>query len=571
MHKIKSFWHWYVRGGIPESASISQLRKLQFINIIALLGFIVCLPFGVYDFPKYPGVGAIELVSGFIFLLAGLTLRFWRRPRLASSLIILATFILTIMLAATGGGDGAGIVWLVVFPPLIFFLEDWKASIIWVGLLLVVLAGLFFTGNLYSGYNNIFYQHTSYSIIVISIVVYFYQEINRQAERINEQTKHDLALSNAKLQQLNQELNITNTAIEQKVVERTKALVDEHAKLASSVDSLPVGVILVNKTEVMKINHIASKILSQDSNKKYSSKAIYDELGIAKSVNQSAKTRSQVVIDEHTFKNKLLRILIGPIVSEGEEAIGSVVVIEDITSLKALERSRDEFFLLASHELRTPLTVVEGNLSMMREQNSHKAHQKSEITEMLKDAYDASQRLSYIVNQLLEVAGYELGTVKLEKIEFDAVGLAEDVVHKFSQMAKDKKIKLDFSASKPILIKADPAKIEQVIDSLLDNAIRFTDAGKVSVEATTTDNHFVLTVSDSGRGLDKVAKANLFSTFQNNYGDLMTRNSSQNTGLGLYVSRLRMEKMGGSIKLAKTTLGKGSTFAIELPLAKRAK
>lgn len=570
MLKLKKLWRSYTRGGLTGDASISEIRRVQFANIVSLIGMLATTLFGLIDISKYFWVGVVELTTAFAFLCAAISLRVFHDLRIAINLIIMTVLFLSIALLITGGGDGAGILWLAVFPPVMYFLAGRRASFIWSSLLISLVIVFFSTGLADPRYDIYMFQHSVFSLIVVSLVVYFYQSTNRQAQRALEQSRMELAESNAKLHRANEELNLANTAIEQKVVERTKALVDEHAKLASSVDSLPVGVILSGTKEIMKINQIGFEILSLDASpkKSYTSKVIFEELGIDKAVARSVKTRQQVVIDEQKYKSKLLRILIGPIISEGEESIGSVVVIEDITSLKALERSRDEFFLLASHELRTPLTVVEGNLSMMREQNKNRGSRKSALTEMLKDAYDASQRLSYIVNQLLEVAGYELGTLKLDKTEFDAVELAEDSAHKYGAAAKSKKLKLEFDAKKPVLVKADPAKTELVIDSLLDNAIRFTDSGKILVEAGERDGRFILTVSDSGSGLDKVAKANIFSTFQNNSGILMTRNSSQSTGLGLYVSKLRMEKMGGSIRLVKTTQGKGSTFEIELPLAK---
>lgn len=573
MHKIKNLWHWYVRGGIPESASISQLRKLQFINIISLIGFLVCVSFGLVDLPKYRIVGSIEIASGAVFLTAGLILRICRRSRLATNLIILATFLLTLMLAITGGGDGAGIVWLLVFPPLLFFLEDWKASFVWVGLLLLTLAILFFTGHLYSGYDSYMYQHTSYAIIVISIVVYFYQEINRQAERINAKAKQELSESNQKLHQVNVQLASAKAGVEQQVVERTQSLVKEHARLEASVGSLPLGFILTDQNLfVANINPEAKRILGDPSNPNSNSYSdiLREELKLSQAVNEAMTSKQRVDIGEKLYKERFLQITVAPITrGDNNEVIGVIVLIEDITEKKIISRARDEFFLVASHELRTPLTIVEGNISIIKEH--FLADIKNvELRHMIDNAYDSTERLTYIVNQLLMVSALELGEVSLQPSDLDLAGLVENVARKFEPVAKKKKLKLDLKSqlSHPIKVNLDPDRFCQVLSSLIDNAIRNTDEGGVTISISSVKSRAKILVEDTGRGISADNQALLFHKFHQSGSDVLVRDKHQSIGLGLYLAKLLVKKMKGKIYLQESTAGKGSTFALEMPLAK---
>lgn len=576
MRKIQRLWHWYVHGGIPESASISQLRKLQFINIVALIGFIVCLSFGSSDLPKYHLVGTIEILSGFIFLCAGLVLRFWRRPRLATNFIILATFFVGIMLAVTGGGDGAGIVWLLVFPPLLFFLEDWKASFAWVGLLLVTLASLFFTGHLYHSYDAYIYQHTSYAIVVISIVVYFYQDINRQAERINERAKHELFESNQKLHQVNTELASAKAHVEKQVVERTQSLVKEHARLDASVSSLPLGFILTDSDFfISSINSEAKRILGKGQPGTTDATdyvdALHNRLGLEAAVMRAIRQKQRVDLPEKIYAEQFLQITVAPVlVHDAPEAIGAIVLLEDITEKRIVARARDEFFLVASHELRTPLTIVEGNISLIKE-NFLADIQSEELHHMIDNAFDSTKRLSYIVNQLLQVSALELDEVKLKLEPVNLYELTAMALQKHQEAAQHKQIKLelDRGSDNKIMVQTDGTQLANILNGLIDNAVRNTDKGSVKLDFQQHDDIVRLELADTGRGINPENQALLFHKFHQASGDVLKHGSSQSIGLGLYLAKLIINKMSGQIYLKTSTLGKGSTFVLELPLARQ--
>lgn len=572
MNKLKRLWDWYISGGVPDGVSIGQLRRLHFINIIALLGLVAALPFAISDLPRYPIVGYIELTSAILYVIAGAVLRFWHRPKLATNLLLFSTYLVVMMLVVTGGGDGAGILWVLVFPPLLFFLEERKASFVWIGVVLVTLTLLFATGYFYPKYDKFFYQHICYAVIVTAMIAYYYQKVNLQAEQVNEKIKKELFVGNQKLEQLNLELQRAKAHVEEQVVERTQSLMKEHARLDASVKSLPIGFILTNdQLAVSSINVIAERILkgsdAAGSNADYQA-VLYDKMGLEQIIKTVITARKPQYIDEQIFRNRFLRIAIAPIILKGTDAaIGAIILLEDITEKKIVARARDEFFLIASHELRTPLTVVEGNISIIKEHFMDQL-KDNEVRDMVNSAYDSTQRLIYIVNQLLQVSALELGEITLDSGRLDLKKVVGQVVQKYSQDAKNKGLTLDnhMPGSETILVRADKERLEQVLGSIIDNAIRNTKKGGVGIDVEVSSNAAKLLVSDTGRGISYDNQALLFHKFHQANASVMTHGIGQSIGLGLYLAKLLIEKMGGRIYLEKSVPGEGSTFVLEIPL-----
>ncbi|HSX01420.1 MAG TPA: ATP-binding protein, partial [Candidatus Saccharimonas sp.] len=114
---------------------------------------------------------------------------------------------------------------------------------------------------------------------------------------------------------------------------------------------------------------------------------------------------------------------------------------------------------------------------------------------------------------------------------------------------------------------ADQSKVHQVLFNLVDNAIKFTDQGGVTIKAKVEDGHLRFFVIDTGKGMSEEAQRLLFHKFQQGADDLLTRDNTQGTGLGLYISKLILERMGGSIKLEYSEAHNGTAFSCSLPLA----
>ena len=248
------------------------------------------------------------------------------------------------------------------------------------------------------------------------------------------------------------------------------------------------------------------------------------------------------------------------------EAIGSQAV-SAIQKAKLYEddQAKSEFVSIASHELLTPITAVQGYLSMVLEDGA------GEIDPLLRSytdkAFNATRRLSSLVRDLLSVSRIEAGRMQfnLQRVEIDhQIEQALDQLH---FLAEEKKLALTFEKpAEPLpAVLADTDRITEVLINLIGNAIKYTPQGAVTVK-TLLDLHgkFVkIEISDTGLGMSKQEQAHLFEKFYRISSPQTT--GIMGTGLGLYITKSMVEKMGGSIDV-ESVPGKGSTFSFILPV-----
>lgn len=193
-----------------------------------------------------------------------------------------------------------------------------------------------------------------------------------------------------------------------------------------------------------------------------------------------------------------------------------------------------------------------------------------DLKDMMVDIHDSSVRLIDIVNDFLDLSRLEQGKVVFKPEEFALEEVIESVVYEMKPIIQEKKLYLKFDKitlnSLP-KIWADKNRTKQIIYNLIGNAVKFTDQGGVTVTANTQEDLIKVFVSDSGPGMSLDAQKLLFHKFQQASNSLLTRNTARGTGLGLYISKMMTENMGGSMGLDNSQEGKGSTFSFTLPIA----
>jgi len=233
--------------------------------------------------------------------------------------------------------------------------------------------------------------------------------------------------------------------------------------------------------------------------------------------------------------------------------------------LKKLDTAKSEFVSIASHQLRTPLTAVKGYISMMQEGTYGKMPEKME--KPLDNIFASNERLIKLVNDLLSVSRIESGRMemKLEKTSLEQI--ISSIVEELKPAAevKKKKIYLKWEKPKKALpkISLDKEKMRQVIMNLIDNAIRYTEKGGITIKVQNLKSKIRIVVSDTGMGLTKSELSKMFESFSR--GAAGTRLYTEGAGLGLYIARRFVEMHKGKIWAESPGKGKGSTFFIELP------
>lgn len=379
--------------------------------------------------------------------------------------------------------------------------------------------------------------------------------------------------------------------IEQKVVERTRQFKEEQSRLKASINSINAGFFMVDlNLDIMMINIVAQRLLcSSPDHDHFKKKPAVDEysdnydcrmVDIEKEMQGVFDLRGQLrnCIDEKKsvkfggleFGNRFFNIFISPIMmaEQGLQVIGAVVLLEDITEAKMMERSKDEFFSIASHELRTPLTAIRGNISLIQQYYAD-SFKDSQFKEMIGSINDSTKRLISIVNDFLNVSRLEMRKLKFNNEQFDLVVLLRDIVREYATAAGSMNnlyVRMDEPKAVIPMVMADRDRVREVVINLIGNSIKFTKEGGVTIRLEHVDGLVKVSVADTGRGISEDGQRLLFRKFQQAGDSLYTRDSFKGTGLGLYISKMLVEGMGGKLVLDSSEVGKGSVFSFTLPV-----
>jgi signal transduction histidine kinase len=235
---------------------------------------------------------------------------------------------------------------------------------------------------------------------------------------------------------------------------------------------------------------------------------------------------------------------------------------------------KSEFLATMSHELRTPLNAIIGCVRLVRDGC---CDDRDEEIDFLKRADEAAIHLLNIINDLLDIAKIEAGTLSIFPEAVDLKRILQEVIDLQVVPIQQKKLDLVRSdLADSLLVQADPAKLKQVLLNVLCNAVKFTDEGGIAIatrlewipdtqsEAAPMTACAVVTIQDTGIGIDPAQQSKLFRPFV--MADGTTTRRFEGTGLGLAISRNLMQLMGGNIVLYSAGAGQGTTVEVTLPL-----
>ncbi len=365
----------------------------------------------------------------------------------------------------------------------------------------------------------------------------------------------------------------------------TNELEKEQARLESSINSVNVGYIITNEDgEVKTINNAAKAIFCTDEITLHTD----PKLATLQCSMTDIATKLQGILDikaiiltvltdkksfkvhNLAYKKLFLNLTFTPIVLLKKqdsllEFIGSVILIEDVTEEKQLEKSRSDFFSIASHELKTPLAVIKGNVELIRKYFPQKEEMLNNI---LDDMYESSIRLIDIVNDFLDISHLEQGKIEFRKDRLEIVTLIQIVVKSLQSITNQKGLFIKVINQNPqVFVLADKYRAEQVLINLIDNALKFTTVGGITIQVLELDGHIKINVADTGSGIPIQNQNLVFKKFELASNDTLIRGSNRNTGVGLYISKYLAEGMDGQLKLEYSEEGKGSCFSFTLPKA----
>jgi len=241
---------------------------------------------------------------------------------------------------------------------------------------------------------------------------------------------------------------------------------------------------------------------------------------------------------------------------------GGVIVFRDVTSQRLVERFKDEMFSIASHDLKTPATVIKAQAQWLKRRfNAGTAAHDADMEEGLTMIADQADRLSKLLNLLLDLSRIEAGRLELDLAPTDLRGILISMARAL-QATTDSHL-IEVHAPVGVIGHWDQRRIEEVVQNLLNNAVKYSPVGgRVEVRLEADQRRATVTVSDSGIGLTSEDAPRVFERFyrgQNN-------RRLEGTGLGLYICHAIISAHGGTIWAESNGTGHGSTFGFSLPL-----
>ncbi len=432
----------------------------------------------------------------------------------------------------------------------------------------------------YSTINSISLIYLSAALITIvlglGLAVLISREITRPIEEMRKQTlriaRGDFSgqvkvMGNDELGQLAGAVNNLSVRVE----ESQESSDAERRRLDSVLSHMSDGVLATDRRGNLTIvNNTALQFLNIADDEQVLGKSILDVLKIRRqfSIRHLVdEDQDQVILDDLN-EDLILSAYFSPIKRESGFVSGLVCVLHDVTSQQKEERERKEFVSNVSHELRTPLTSVKSYVEAL----SDGAINDPELApRFLGVVSDETERMIRMINDLLSLSRMDSGTAKLNLEYVNINELFNYILNRFDMIIKNeaadpsqkKYTIVRYFTKKDLWVEIDTDKFTQVVDNIMNNAVKYSpDGGVITARLLETHNHVILSISDQGLGIPRKDLGHIFDRFFR--VDKARSRKQGGTGLGLAISKEVVNLLGGQIWVDSVE-GKGSTFYISLP------
>ena len=414
-------------------------------------------------------------------------------------------------------------------------------------------------------------------ILVVTLLLLENRRDNIRLKEINQKVKELIAGDYSQVLDLQGSTEITNISNNlndlSEVIRLTQENLEQESKRLHSILSyMTDGVLATNRRgQIIMINDMAKKQLGVQKEDVLNKSIlellkIEDEYELRDLITQIP----ELMIDSQDVNGEYLslRVRFALVRRESGFISGLVAVLHDTTEQEKEERERRLFVSNVSHELRTPLTSVKSYLEALDEG----ALYEPVAPDFIKVSLDETNRMMRMVTDLLHLSRIDNATTQLDVELINFTAFITFILNRFDKMrGQDQEKKYELVRDYPInsvWIEIDTDKMTQVIDNILNNAIKYSpDGGKITVSMKTTDDQMILSIKDQGLGIPKQDLPKIFDRF---YRVDRARSRAQGgTGLGLAIAKEIIKQHNGFI-WAKSEYGKGSTFTIVLPYDKDA-
>lgn len=544
----------------PIRLSYIWYRRLYVALFVASIGYVVLYAlqsFSSLPIPEPVQVDALSALGGLLVAIASVVLFIFVKKitSFVPGFVAFATFavITALLVQGTGGVSSSFLaLWvLVAFVAPVFGAYGWLPILVMAG---SYVAGAYLTGGLTT--QTVVLVALSTAVPLIAGLV-MWRETPESEELAQKNVKH---LAN-QLSEVATKSEIVINAIGDGVI------AIDGTGVVQLINPAAQEILGWGKQDALMLNYKSIFKLVDENNKEID--PARDPLQQVLNTNQQSRG-NKLSATTNSGKKISISLVASPI---GDPGSGAIAVFRDVTSERAEEREQAEFISTASHEMRTPVASIEGYLGLALNPNT--ATIDSKARDFILKAHEAAQHLGRLFQDLLDVSKSEDGRMQNIPKVVDIVPFTQTIVEGLTQKATDKGLQLTFVPSEgahttqgikkimPVyFVNLDNDHIREVLDNLIENAIKYTPQGGVEVDINGTEDKVVISIKDTGLGIPTEDISHLFQKFYR--VENMDRQSIGGTGLGLYLCRRLVEAMQGRLWV-ESVFGSGSTFFVELP------
>ncbi|MBD3261304.1 MAG: PAS domain S-box protein [Candidatus Altiarchaeales archaeon] len=315
----------------------------------------------------------------------------------------------------------------------------------------------------------------------------------------------------------------------------------------AAVDSLalnPVGYTLLNLVERLKI--------TDEEGRQFKPQHVTEKV-----LGGEALEDVKIKFTDAEDHKKTVLLSAAPVKTDNEIRL-SVLIWYDMTEIEQMENLRKQLIRDLSHQLKTPLSIISMASNMIEEESGEPT-----VYENVKMIQRNTKNMSKLITSILSLSELESGKITLKTNKFNLVRNLKTNIREVKPILKNKKLKLNLEAPTSLTIRSDEHKINEIMENLLHNAIKYTDKGEINVTLEKICGYAVLSVTDTGVGLTKKQLKKIFTRFYK------ADPSVEGSGLGLNIVTENLKLLGGEIKAKSRGRGKGSTFKVFIPLKKK--